>query len=270
MHNIICSSVALMSVMSVKLAARLFIACSLLLTTAAHAEKITVAAAADLKFALDEIVVLFNKTHSADQVETVYGSSGKFHTQIQQGAPFDLYFSADIGYPRALKAEGFAASEVQPYAVGRIVLWSQSRDARTITLADLADPAILKIAIANPKHAPYGKRAEEALKASGVWEKVEAKLIYGENVAQTAQFVQTGNAQIGIVALSLALSPELAKQGGYALISDKLHQPLEQGFIITRRAAGNPLAQVFAHFMSGKEARAIMIRYGFVLPGEVK
>ncbi len=238
--------------------------------TAYAGEKITIAAAADLKFALDEIVVLFNKTHPADRVETIYGSSGKFQTQIRQGAPFDLYFSADIAYPRALKEEGFAASEVQAYAVGRIVLWSTSRDAGKMTLADLADPAIRKIAIANPKHAPYGKRAEEALKAAGVWEKVEAKLVYGENVAQPEQFVQTGNAQAGIVALSLALSPELAKQGSYALISDTLHQPLEQGFIVTKRAADNPLAQAFARFMVSGEARAIMTRYGFVLPGEVK
>ena len=233
-------------------------------------DKITIAAAADLKFALDEIVVLFNKVHPADQVETIYGSSGKFHTQIQQGAPFDLYFSADIAYPRALKTEGLTASEAQLYAVGRIVLWSASRDASKMTLADLADPTLQKVAIANPKHAPYGKRAEEALRAAGVWDKVEPKLIYGENVAQTAQFVQSGNAQVGIVALSLALSPELAKQGGYALIHDKLHQPLEQGFIITKRAADNLLAREFANFMASKDARAIMTRYGFVLPNESK
>jgi molybdate transport system substrate-binding protein len=245
--------------------------CLLVAGQTAHAgEKITIAAAADLKFALDEIVVLFNRAHPADQIETIYGSSGKFQTQIRQGAPFDLYFSADIAYPRALREEGFAASEVQPYAVGRIALWNPSRDAGRMTLADLADPTIQKIAIANPKHAPYGKRAEEALKAAGVWEKVQAKLVYGENVAQAAQFVQTGNAQAGIIALSLALSPELAKRGSYALIPDKLHQPLEQGFIVTKRAADNPLAQAFARFMVGKEARAIMTRYGFVLPGEVK
>ncbi|MDP2760352.1 MAG: molybdate ABC transporter substrate-binding protein [Sideroxyarcus sp.] len=263
-----------------RFAARLLICvCLFAAGQTAHAgEKIIIAAAADLKFALDEIVALFGKAHPADQVETIYGSSGKFQTQIRQGAPFDLYFSADIAYPRALKAEGFAASEVQPYALGRIVLWSTSRDAGRMTLADLADPTIRKIAIANPKHAPYGKRAEEALKVSGVWGKVEGKLVYGENVAQAAQFVQTGNAQAGIIALSLALSPELAKQAcpepgrrcGYALISDKLHQPLEQGFIVTKRAAGNPLAQAFASFMAGQEARAVMTRYGFVLPGEVK
>jgi len=274
-----------------RFAARLLIfICLFVAGQTAHAgEKITIAAAADLKFALDEIVMLFGKAHPADRVETIYGSSGKFQTQIRQGAPFDLYFSADIAYPRALKAEGFAAegspqrggaptgvplagaaSEVQPYAVGRIVLWSSSRNAGRMALADLADPAIRKIAIANPKHAPYGKRAEEALKAAGVWEKVEAKLVYGENVAQAAQFVQTGNAQAGIIALSLALSPELAKQGSYALIPDKLHQPLEQGFIVTKHAADNSLAQAFARFMAGQEARAVMTRYGFVLPDEAK
>ena len=140
-------------------------------------EKITIAAAADLKFALDNIVLLFKETHPAAQIETIYGSSGQFSTQIRQGAPFDLYFSADIAYPRTLREEGFASSEVQPYARGRIVLWSKSRNARSMTLADLPDPAIQKIAIANPRHAPYGKRAEEALKAAGIWDKVESKLV---------------------------------------------------------------------------------------------
>jgi len=239
-----------------------------LLSRPALADKLTIAAAADLRFAMDEIVVLFNKAHPGDQVEVIFGSSGKFNTQIQQGAPYDMYFSADIAYPRALKEEGFAASEVRPYAVGRIVLWSPARDAGKMTLADLVDPSIRKIAIANPKHAPYGKRAEEALRSAGVWDKVEARLIYGENISQAAQFVQTGNAQAGIIALSLALSPELAKRGGYALIPDRLHQPLEQGFIITRRAENNGMAKRFADYMGGKPARAVMVKYGFVLPGE--
>jgi len=230
--------------------------------------KITIAAAADLKFALEEILVAFRQANPADEVETIYGSSGKFHTQIQQGAPFDLYFSADIEYPRLLAKEGFSASAARPYAVGRIVLWSVSRDARQMTLADLADPAIRKIAIANPRHAPYGKRAEEALRAAGVWDKVESRLVMGENIAQTAQYVQTGNADVGIIALSLALNKELATKGGYALIPGKLHQPLEQGFIITKRAAGNPLAKQFADTMGSPEARRIMVRWGFTLPQE--
>ncbi|MDQ3061077.1 MAG: molybdate ABC transporter substrate-binding protein [Pseudomonadota bacterium] len=231
-------------------------------------EKITIAAAADLKFAMDDIVAQFRKAHPQGGVDVIYGSSGKFHTQIQQGAPFDLYFSADIALPRALGAQGLAASGVKPYALGRIVLWSASRDASKMTLADLADPSIRKIAIANPRHAPYGKRAEEALRALNLWGKVEPKLVYGENIAQTALYAQTGNADIGIIALSLALNQELAAKGAYHLIDDKLHQPLEQGYIITRRAADNALARRFADFMDGKDARAIMVRYGFALPGE--
>jgi len=251
-----------------KLLRVLFVVCSVLLTTTAHAEKITVAAAADLKFAMDEIVTSFNKCHSGHQVELIYGSSGKFFAQIQQGAPYDLYFSADINYPHELAKKGFAASDVTPYVVGRVVLWSNSMDATKMTLARLTDPKISKIAIANPKHAPYGKRAEEALKASGMWDKVQSKLVFGENIAHTAQFVQTGNAQIGIIALSLALNPELAKKGGYYLIPDTLHQPLEQGYVITKRGAGKSLAKEFANYMSAKESRTIMARYGFVLPGK--
>ena len=246
----------------------LLLACAVLLSGVAHAEKITVAAAADLKFAMDEIAVAFKKANPADVVEIIYGSSGKFYTQIRQGAPYDLFFSADIEFPRELAKAGFAASAVLPYAVGRIVLWSPSVDASKLTLDDLADPKFSRIAIANPRHAPYGKRAEEALRARGLWEKVERKLVYGENIAHTAQFVQTGNAEVGIIALSLAMSPELAAKGAYYLIPDKLHQPLEQGFIITKRAEGNGLAKRFADTISSPAARSIMTRYGFVLPGE--
>lgn len=232
----------------------------------AHAEKITVAAAADLKFALDEIVVAYGKANPARQIDVVYGSSGKFQAQIRQGAPYDLYFSADISFPRALEQEGYAASRVIPYALGRIVLWSATMDATTMTLDNLADPAITRIAIANPRHAPYGKRAEEALRASGLWPRVEQKLVFGENIAHAAQFVLTGTAQVGIIALALAVNPELAGKGGYWLIPDALHEPLEQGFIVTRRAENNMSARHFADFMMSNEAREIMIRNGFVLP----
>lgn len=242
--------------------------CILSLALSAHAEKITVAAAADLKFAMDEIVATFKQANPSDEVEVIYGSSGKFRTQIEQGAPYDLYFSADIAFPRELAKNGLAASEVTPYAVGRIVLWSASMDASKMTLDSLIDPKIAHIAIANPRHAPYGKRAEEALRASGLWEKIEAKLVYGENIAHTAQFVQTGNAEVGIIALSLAVNPELSGKGGYYLIPDKLHEPLEQGFIITRRAEKSALAKRYADYMGSNTARAVMKKYGFVLPGE--
>ncbi len=246
----------------------LLFVCFMLLAVPAHAGKINVAAAADLKFAMEEIAAAFKSVNPGEVVDVIYGSSGKFQTQIRQGAPYDLYFSADIGFPRELAKQGFASSEVKPYALGRIVLWSASLDAAKMTMASLDDPKISRIAIANPKHAPYGKRAEEALRASGLWEKLEPKLVYGENIAHAAQFVQTGNAQLGIIALSLAVNPELAGRGGYWLIPDALHEPLEQGYIITKRAAGNPLAKRFADYMGSKPARAVMVKYGFVLPGE--
>lgn len=231
-------------------------------------ESLTIAAAADLKFAMDEIVEGFRKEQPDDKIEVIYGSSGKFHTQIQQGAPFDLYFSADIGFARSLEEAGLSAGKTRPYALGRIVLWSNSRDASKMTLESLLDPAIGKIAIANPKHAPYGKRAEEALRSVGLWDKLQDKLVLGENIAQTAQFVQSGNAQVGIIALALALNPVLAEAGGYALIDEHLHKPLEQGFIVTKRAENNELAAKFADFISSQQARAIMTQHGFVLPGE--
>ncbi|CCE24058.1 molybdate ABC transporter substrate-binding protein [Methylotuvimicrobium alcaliphilum] len=241
----------------------------LLTASAACAEKILIAAAADLKFALDEIAAEFRQDHPDDTIEIVYGSSGKFFTQIQQDAPYDLYFSADIGFPKQLAQDDFAASEVKPYAVGRIVLWSATLDASMLTLENLTDSSIKRIAIANPKHAPYGKRAEEALRSTGIWAAVEPKLVYGENIAHTAQFVQTGNAQTGIIALSLALNPELSKQGGHYLIPDTLHEPLEQGYIITRRAANNVLAKNFAEFIASPQARNVMTRYGFILPDQI-
>jgi len=238
------------------------------LAPAQAAEKVTIAAAADLKFAMDEIAGAFRKAHPGDEVEVIYGSSGKFHTQIQQGAPFDVFFSADVGFARELKATGQAISEPKLYAIGRIVLWSALRDASRLTLGDLVDPTIKKIAIANPQHAPYGKRAEEALRATGLWDKVQDKLVFGENIAQTAQYAQSGAADVGIIALSLAVNQELASKGGYALIPDDRHSPLEQAYVITKHGEGNTLAAAFAAYMTTTEARHVMTRYGFVLPGE--
>lgn len=254
------------------LSVRTLVACLLtFLALAAPANaggKVMIAAAADLKFAMDEIAAEFRKARADDEVEVVYGSSGKFHTQIQQGAPFDIFFSADVGFARELKAAGQAVTEPKLYAIGRIVLWSATRDASKLALTDLADPAIKKIAIANPEHAPYGKRAEEALKATGMWDKVQDKLVFGENIAQTAQYAQSGAADIGIVALSLAVNQELASKGGYSPIPDDLHSPLEQAYVVTKHGEDNELAFAFASYMTTEAARHIMIRYGFVLPGE--
>ena len=231
-------------------------------------EGVLIAAAADLKFSLDQIVVDFRQGHPDAVIDVSYGSSGNFAAQIRQNAPFDLFFSADIDYPRKLATDGFAASSIVPYAVGRIVLWSASFDASELTLADLDSDAITRIAIANPRHAPYGKRAQEALHASAMWDKVQPKLVFGENIAQTAQFVQSGSVQVGIIALSLARSPELASKGAYYLIPDSLHTPLEQAFIVTRHGAENPVAKAFANYMQSAAAREVMRASGFSLPGE--
>jgi molybdate transport system substrate-binding protein len=233
-----------------------------------HADKITIAAAADLKYAMEELASAFKEAHPEATLDLISGSSGKFYEQIAQEAPFDLFFSADIKFPQQLQEQGLAASDVRLYARGRIVLWSAGTDASKLTLKNLTAPKLKKIAIANPKHAPYGMRAEEALKKAGLWAKVEKKLVFGENVAQTAQFAETGAADIGIIALSLAVSPALKDKGGYYLIPDDLHTPLDQGYVILKRAAGNPLAKSFADFVASEPARVIFRRYGFVLPGE--
>lgn len=238
----------------------------LLVAMPLRAEQIRVAAAADLRFAMDEIVALFRKAHPDAGVEVSYGSSGKFYAQIRNGAPFDLFFSADIELPEKLVAAGIAAPEVRPYALGRIVVWRPGSDAPPLTLADLARPGIRRIAIANPKHAPYGMRAVEALTAAQVRDAVESRLVLGENIAQTAQFVQTGNADAGIIALSLALAPAFAGKGSYTLIPDTMHQPLRQGFVILRHGEDKALARIFADFFADADVRRIMSRYGFSMP----
>ena len=238
----------------------------LLVAAPLRAEQIHVAAAADLRFAMDEIVSLFRKAHPGAGVDVSYGSSGKFYAQIRNGAPFDLFFSADIELPEKLVEAGLAGPEAKPYAVGRIVVWRPDVDARPLTLGELAQPEIRRIAIANPKHAPYGMRAVEALKAAQVWDVVESRLVHGENIAQTAQFVQTGNADAGIIALSLALAPAFAGKGSYTLVPAEMHQPLRQGFVILKHGQGKALARAFADFFADPDVRRIMSRYGFAVP----
>ena len=247
-----------------------FVGLALSLLAPVKAEELTIAAAADLKFAMAEVVENFRVQHPADKIEVIYGSSGKFLTQIENGAPFDLYFSADIAYPRELESKGLVAGTAQPYAVGRIVLWSLKPELAKVTLQKLPQAAISKFAIANPLHAPYGKRAQEALQHAGVWEAMQAKLVLGENIAHTAQFVDSGAAEAGIVALSLVLSPALQGKGTWTLIPADWHAPLEQGYVILARARDNTLAHAFAAYIATGSARAVMRRYGFVLPGEAE
>ncbi len=234
----------------------------------ALAGSLTIAAASDLKYAMAEVVKNFRAQRPDDKIEVIYGSSGKFFTQLSNDAPFDMYFSADIEYPRQLEKKGLTSGATKPYAVGRIVLWSLKPELAKSALKDLPSAAIRKFAIANPQHAPYGLRAKEAMEHQGVWEAMQPKLVMGENIAHTAQFIDSGAADAGIIALALVLSPNMQGKGAWTLIPDAWHEPLEQGYAITKRAAANPLAKDFASYMDSEPAREVMRRYGFVLPGE--
>lgn len=227
---------------------------------------ITVAAAADLHQALDEVVVAYRHDHPDSRIEVVYGSSGNLLTQIEQGAPFELFFSADSNYPQQLVEHGKAGGTPVPYALGHLVMWSASIDMRGVQVADLAQPRFGRIAIANPQHAPYGKRAEQALRAAGVWDAVQSRLVFGDNIAQTAQFAQSGNAQVGLVAESLVIHSPV--KGTSAPVPPSSYEPLRQSFVLTHRGAGSALAQDFAHYVQGAQAKAILSRFGFNLPDD--
>jgi molybdate transport system substrate-binding protein len=231
-------------------------------------QTIRITAAADLRYALAEVVENYKKSNPDVKIDVAYGSSGNAFTQICNNAPFDIYFSADISYPQKLKDLGLTISEPKLYAIGRIVLWSNSIDVSKGPEI-LTGKSITKVAIANPEHAPYGKRAEESLKYYKLYDQVKPKLILGENVSQAAQFITTGNAEAGIIALSLALSPSLREKGSYFLIDNSSHQPLEQAYVILKQAQGNQAVHKFAEYVSTAPARNVLKKYGFVLPGEI-
>jgi molybdate transport system substrate-binding protein len=229
--------------------------------------EVTIAAAADLRFAMDSLIAVFARDNPDVGIKVTYGSSGNFFEQIRNGAPFDLFFSADIDYPRQLEAQHLAASVVHVYGKGQLVLWSRTLDPNNEKMNTLLDPSIKKIAIANPAHAPYGKRAEESLHYYNLYDKVKDKLVIGENIAQTAQYAQSGAADIGIIALSLALSPALQQSGGkYWQIPAESHQPLLQGFILLMHSKGNDGAARFSVFCSSEKAADILHGFGFAKP----
>jgi molybdate transport system substrate-binding protein len=234
----------------------------------AQGSEIRVAAAADLKFALGDLAAQYEK-QAGTRLDVTYGSSGNFFSQIQNGAPFDVFFSADIDYPRKLEAAGLAEpGTLYEYAVGRIVIWMPGDSKIDLTNQRwnaLLNPAVQKIAIANPEHAPYGRAAIAALGKAGIYEQVAAKLVYGENISQAAQFVQSGNAQAGIVALSLAVSPAM-KEGKRWLIPSDMHPPIEQAGILLKSAKNKPSARAFLDFVQSETGRATLAKYGFSFP----
>lgn len=237
-----------------------------LVTLGAAAQTVRVAAAADLQYAMEDLARQYEK-HSPVKLAVSYGSSGNFYAQIQNGAPFDLYFSADLTYPQKLLEAGLAEKDsLYNYARGRIVLWVARDFALDPALLEwkiLEDPRVQKIAIANPEHAPYGAAAVAALKKAGEYDKVQAKFVYGENISQTAQFVQSGSAQVGVVALSLAISPSM-RDGKRWEIPQELYPPLNQAAVVLKSSQNPSAARSFLEFLKTDTGRATLARYGFV------
>lgn len=241
-------------------------------TSPSPSTTITIAAAADLRFALDEISAEFEADHPGTDIRISYGSSGSFYAQIENGAPFDIYFSADIDYPERLTRAGHAPEgSVRPYAVGRIVVWvldGSPIDVERLGMAALVEPGVTKISIANPDHAPYGRAAVAAMRDAGLYDAVADRLVLGENVSQALQFVESGAAEIGIVALSLALAPTVVDHGRYFLIPEHAHPEIDQGAVVLDRASDHDAATRFLDFVLGPTGRRTLERYGFVLPGD--
>src|SRR5215471_9982738 len=232
--------------------------------------QLSIAAAADLKFALDDLAKEFEGKNPATKVNVTYGSSGNFVAQFQSGAPFDVFFSADIGYPRKLAEKGLAADDVFLYATGRIVVWV-TKDSPVavdkLEIKALVEPSVRKIAVANPEHAPYGRAAVAALKALNIYDEVASRLVFGENIAQTAQFVQSGAADVGILALSLAVAPQMREVGRFWQVPVEAYPRIEQGGIILKSSKHLETALAFREFILGDHGRQVLKDYGFYLPG---
>lgn len=232
--------------------------------------QLNIAAAADLKFALDDIAAQFRKPHPDIDVRITYGSSGNFYSQLTNRAPFDLFLSADETYVDKLSEAGLAGKGSKfLYAVGQIVLWvpkNSPLDLEKLGLSAVAEPSVRKLAIANPQHAPYGRAAETALRTHQLWEKVQEKLVMGENIAQTAQFAQSGVVDAAIIALSLARSPMLHDSGRYMIIRPEDYPPLRQAGIILSGARDASDAEQFRQFLTSGDSRQILRNYGFGPP----
>ena len=236
--------------------------------TQAHAQELSVAAASDLASVFPEIASRFEKK-TGKKVRMNFGSSGQFFLQIENGAPFDLFFSADVQYVLRLEFEHhIEPGSMYRYAVGKLVLFVPNGSAVDAAqgLRALLVPAVRKIAIANPQHAPYGRAAVEALKSEGVYDAIQSKLVLGENISQAAQFVQSGNADAGIIALSLALSPAMKSAGRFAELPAGDYTPLVQAAGIIKSSKQKATAAAFLDFLRRPEIAALLARFGFAMP----
>lgn len=229
------------------------------------AQSITVAAAADLQFAMQEVAAQFQK-QTGKEVKLIYGSSGNFFQQLQNGAPFDMFFSANLDYPEKLQAAGLTESgSYYEYARGKIVVWVAKESMIDVSfgLQALLNPSVKKIAIANPQHAPYGQAAVAAMQKEGVYEKIKDKFVLGENISQTASFVVTGSADVGIVALSLALSPNMKDKGRYVEIPAGDYPPMQQACVVLSSSKNKETAKQFLSFIKSPAVADTFRKYGF-------
>lgn len=231
---------------------------------------VRIAAASDLQYVFPDLAAAFARAHPEIELVPTFGSSGSFFAQLSNQAPFDLFLSADVDYPHKLVAAGKGETGTEfVYALGRIVLWvPNSSKLHLVGFADLLDPSIKKIAVANPRFAPYGRLAEAALRKQGIWSKVQDRLVMGENIAQTAQYAESGAADIGILAHSLTQSPRMRDKGRSWTIPADAHPKLEQGGVILEWAQDKSAAQAFRAFLLSKDGRAVLQQSGFDLPKE--
>ncbi|MFY9647153.1 MAG: molybdate ABC transporter substrate-binding protein [Terriglobales bacterium] len=239
--------------------------------TFAAAQEITVAAAADMSAALPQLADAYTKK-TGQTVKLSFGASGNLTNQIRNGAPFDVFFSADEQYPQQLIAEGLASKEtLYRYAIGRLVLWvpnDSPLDLPKLGIQALLDPSVKKISIANPATAPYGRAAAATLRHFNLYDKVSSRLVIGENISQAAQFVESGNAQAGLVALSHALAPAMKDKGRYWMVPLEAYPPLNQAAVVLAKSKQQGAARKFLDFLRSPEATSLLTNYGFSLPEE--
>ena len=237
-------------------------------TQSAAPRKIAAAAASDLQAVFPELLSRFERDTGV-KVTASFGSSGNFFAQIQNGAPFDMFFSANLDYPRKLEAAGLTEpGTLYQYAIGKIVIWvpNDSKVDVSSGLPSLLNPAIKKIAIANPQHAPYGQAAVAAMKRENIYDKVADKFVLGENISQTAQLVDSGNADAGIIALSLALGPALRERGTYFEIPATAHPPIEQTAVVLTASRSKDTARELVAYLKGPAIGELLQRFGFAVP----
>jgi len=233
------------------------------LSISLQAQTIKIAAAGNLRFILDEIKTKYAAISPKANIVVNFGSSGALFQQISNGANFDVFMAADKIYPDKLKSQGIVSGEVKTYAFGKLVIWSNSLDV-TKGLEVLTDKSVKRIAIAKPEVAPYGNRAIECLKYYQMFDKVKDKIVYADNIAQTAQFAQTGNAEVGFLALALVMAPEM--KGTYFVLDTKSYKPVEQAMVLMKSWQSNPEAAKFMKFVLSAECKPVFEKYGFIVP----